>query len=579
MNLKLQISKVLHFSDTFFRFPVTTIFTAILTLFCYILLFTSNISSIHIYSIHFLVFSVIISLFFELWKEEQTKNAQNLLWIITEILVLVDTIYLSNKTIPEPYEMTGRLAVFISFLVGIVILPFLKEKNDIQMWNFCQELSRSASVAVISAMVCIGAIALLLFGIETLFSVEIDGKSYLFVIIPFGTFIPVSFFLNGIPLNEGKHNDNMPAINPRVIRYLFFPLLFCYFIVLYLYLFKILWTWELPRGMVSIMVSIMMLGFIFVEILIYPIFQQDNYTKEKKIINLIPWLTIPLLLLMSVGIIRRISDYGITPRRLYLLLVNIWFYVVCIYVIIKKSRRIIFIPVSFCILFLLSSAQPFNFSSLTKCVLEQQIESVIKSYPPESLPMSYEDFKKWSSSLPLNDVKTLRNRIVYLEEHYGGESATKKWISFKTDYWSFMERKKIDDDEMWWIEHEHREKEYQRGYWDVIKIPQGYTKMERFDTEGDYLAYYYVRNHNGRMDTIYTTNNSSKIFYPNEKNQFVLSFLNHEFVIDTADFDKKELVLKSTNSEVIFVPMNITVRDYTNQSADKINAWGYLFSK
>lgn len=79
-----------------------------------------------------------------------------------------------------------------------------------------------------------------------------------------------------------------------------------------------------------------------------------------------PVLILPLLLLMTIGIIRRFNDYGITINRLYLATLNGWFYIVCIGLFVIKARRINWIPVSFAGIFLLTSALPVNYAGITR---------------------------------------------------------------------------------------------------------------------------------------------------------------------------------------------------------------------
>ena len=53
---------------------------------------------------------------------------------------------------------------------------------------------------------------------------------------------------------------------------------------------------------------------------------------------------------MTIGIIRRFNDYGVTINRLYLITLNVWCYFVCITLILIKAKRINWIPVSFSII-------------------------------------------------------------------------------------------------------------------------------------------------------------------------------------------------------------------------------------
>ena len=94
--------------------------------------------------------------------------------------------------------------------------------------------------------------------------------------------------------------------------------------VLYVYVIRIAFLTELPRGGVCWMVNAFMLGLIAIVILLYP--QQhasaghpeELRSFELRAMRWMPFLALPLLVLMSIAIGRRIMDYGITVNRLYM---------------------------------------------------------------------------------------------------------------------------------------------------------------------------------------------------------------------------------------------------------------------
>ena len=103
--------------------------------------------------------------------------------------------------------------------------------------------------------------------------------------------------------------------------YILLPLLILYGTILYAYLIKIIIQWQLPDGWVSALVSILTIGGTITLFILYPLCIQEN--RPLKFFR--QWfgiLLLPLLILMTVGIIRRFQDYGITTNRLYILLLK-----------------------------------------------------------------------------------------------------------------------------------------------------------------------------------------------------------------------------------------------------------------
>ncbi|WP_461252226.1 DUF4153 domain-containing protein, partial [Treponema sp. R8-4-B8] len=119
--------------------------------------------------------------------------------------------------------------------------------------------------------------------------------------------------------------------------------------MLYVYLFKIIAAWELPKGLVSWLVSsLACVGFLTTWIL-YPARMEG---KNKTVVYMsrgFGLIMLPLLALMTVGIFRRVDDYGITVLRGYLIVINIWLYGVCVYQFITKARRVKWIIISYAV--------------------------------------------------------------------------------------------------------------------------------------------------------------------------------------------------------------------------------------
>ena len=97
----------------------------------------------------------------------------------------------------------------------------------------------------------------------------------------------------------------------------------------------------------------------------------------------LPMAILPLLVLMSVGVVRRFADYGITPPRLYLLTLLLWFYAVCIVMLVVPRKRFRWIALSFVALLILSSGHPLNYYRLCRPVLTAKIDKMIAEHDEE----------------------------------------------------------------------------------------------------------------------------------------------------------------------------------------------------
>ena len=88
-----------------------------------------------------------------------------------------------------------------------------------------------------------------------------------------------------------------------------------YAVILYGYIFRILAKWELPNGGVAYMV----LAFLGVALVCYLLRLLVKSRHYDWFYQLFPAIAVPPLVLLWIGIFRRIGEYGITEDRFYLL--------------------------------------------------------------------------------------------------------------------------------------------------------------------------------------------------------------------------------------------------------------------
>src|SRR5690606_12424085 len=123
---------------------------------------------------------------------------------------------------------------------------------------------------------------------------------------------------------------------------------------------------KLPEGMVSILILGYAVFGILSYLLTYPIRNQKGNEWLKVFSKLFFILMIPLLVLLFIAVWVRIADYAITEPRYFLILLSIWLSGITIYFLVKKSPTIQTVPISLCILALISTFGPQSASSIAK---------------------------------------------------------------------------------------------------------------------------------------------------------------------------------------------------------------------
>ena len=352
--------------------------------------------------------------------------------------MIIDAIYIYFS--PEGNEKTiiiSQASIIVILILGFCFVPFLKEKDDVTSWHHVRRSIFSAIISFIISAIVGGGIILLLSSLNPLFDIFVESSVFLIIAVIFCITIPSLIFLSRIPVGENKfvRATEISSFLLGTIRYLFIPLVLSYIIVMYLYVLKVILKMELPNGAVSWLVTTMIISYLAVIYLQYPHLKGNSNTIEKKMTHYLPIVMLPPIILMTIGIIRRFSDYGITDNRLYILTLNIWFYIVCIGLFLQKSHRIHWISLSFGLIFFVTSALPVNYRNISKWVIKKEISSFLLQNSPKELPMNQEELKSWLESLDKKDSKKIYEKLRYINMDYS-KIESKDWLTKDVNLWS-----------------------------------------------------------------------------------------------------------------------------------------------
>ncbi len=304
-----------------------------------------------------------VSLFAERIKNILLRNAINILSIILLVVYCL--------TLPDKFESVHFfkvIAIGISFILSIFAIPFLRRENDAPFWEFSKTIVIQSLIAGLFSQVLFAGLSLAILSLKELFKVPIENKIYEnLAVICYIYFGPVFLLANLTPKTEmHKPILNFNTFFKILGLYIFLPILALYTLILYVYLFQIIVKWELPNGWVSMLVSVLGLGGFLTMHIVYPLRSETENKLVNTLSKYFSVILLPLLVLMSVGISRRFSDYGITINRLYVIILNVWLYGICIYLFITQSRHIKWIVISFITILFLSSVGPWSVFNITK---------------------------------------------------------------------------------------------------------------------------------------------------------------------------------------------------------------------
>lgn len=440
---------------------------------------------------YFLSVGALLSFTLHLWGEDNLRTLRKTaVWVVAFALLVADCIFIYRSIGASAHASTelvvSHIAMLFALSISLFFLPFLREKNDIASWNFALNMIVSAVVIFFICLLLFGGISLLLYSLHQIFELHIAGECYAHLFNLCCLLLCSMLFLHRVPQGEKKH-DRTPLTSGffnSILLYLFLPLTGGYLTVLYVYAARILLRWELPSGWVSWLVIVLMTISIGIQIGLYPIRIKEKRRLEEQVSRWLPLLTLPLLLLMTIGIFRRFNDYGVTVHRLYLATLNAWFYFVCIGLIIGKARRIHWIPFSFAALFLLTSSLPVNYISITRSHLIRKTEKEIHASCPYPLPLSETNYFAWLKTLPREKAVEINSRCRYVDNWFGNDklkSLIAKDVSFYNEFYysRYNDTIEIYEEQLSdtvAVASRVESSLYHRIYTDTpITLPEGYT--------------------------------------------------------------------------------------------------------
>ena len=357
------------------RFPFTLFFVVGFTFF---LLIQINQSGNNQQERNWTFFSlgILLSLSVTLLSE-RLKNLYQIGLNLLSIILLLFYCYLLPENF-HPVHIYQAISIGIVLFLTAFFVSFFKKGNDIPFWEFSKESIIQLIITVLFAQILMAGLSLAVLSLKELFKINIDDKVYGDLAVISYVLFGGIYFLANIPDKTEKYKQiyNFNKFLKVLGLYILLPILAIYCLILYVYLVQILANWQLPNGYVSMLVSVLGLGGFITMLILYPLRLEKN--KIAVLLSkYFPVLLLPLLVLMSVGIFRRLGDYGMTINRLYILILNVWLYGISIYLFISKANHLKWIIVSFAAVLLVTSVGPWSVYHITKRTMIKEIAQLL----------------------------------------------------------------------------------------------------------------------------------------------------------------------------------------------------------
>lgn len=323
-----------------------------------------------------------------LWCEFLGRS-KNIAVIVASAVIAVDSVILYYETwASNEAGITGRIALGTALVVACVFVPAGRRES----WHFAWSQFCNVATAVMFGMVCMVATMIIFSTIEMLFSIHCSNA--ISCCITLGGFALPAMMILGRTITPSRNAEDaeefrLSTFASGTFLYFLLPITIIYLAVFYVYGLDILFRWSLPNGYVTapgsgLCAAVLVLLFFLEGV------RRSNPSNNAAVLALkwLPWLTLPVVLLMSIAIGYRVAQYGFTAPRLYVLTFNVWCWAVFILLGVKENRNYGYVARSFSLVFVATSILPWaNYVNLGK-YLERPATETDK---PEAMSRRYSD--------------------------------------------------------------------------------------------------------------------------------------------------------------------------------------------
>ena len=231
----------------------------------------------------------------------------------------------------EGFDNSAEFIVICAAIIPLCYLWVERERTDLPFIRQVGASALSLLIALVYVSVLAGITTLILLSIEALFGNDVSALTEWileFCVI----FLLAPIFVS---IDESRQIDGHSRILEAILNWVVSPALVIYTLLLYVYIIKIVATWTLPEGGVALMV----LAFSSI-LFICRCYRRIQQRRPFEWFYKYSWLiSIPLLVLFWVGVSRRLSDYGCTSPRYFLVVSGLIMTVLSLWHAHKDSSR------------------------------------------------------------------------------------------------------------------------------------------------------------------------------------------------------------------------------------------------
>ncbi|MBN2788607.1 MAG: DUF4153 domain-containing protein [Candidatus Delongbacteria bacterium] len=358
--------------------------------------------------------SLAIKLFSE--KKEYSLNLRS----VINILMVAFMIYL-YFTLPLKFRERDFIVMTIFYLstfMGLMFAYIRKEDSEPDFGRYNVDMIIRIVVSMIFAQILFFGIVSAIFAIEQLFDFGIHENLYGDIFAVVSTLFAPMYFLAGVPDRKEKSLESyeFPKAMKVLTIYILLPMVIGYIGILYVYMFKVIFTQDWPKGIVSYLI----ISFSFVGInsliLSSPLKKSEKYKGLETYTKYFFRALIPLIIMLFFAISKRVGQYGITEKRYFVILLALWLLGVSVYFVINKKAKLKYLPITLSIISLLSLFGPWSCFNISITSQKGRLEKLLTN---TKILVDGKIIKNETGDISFDDRKGISSIVSYFYDTHG----------------------------------------------------------------------------------------------------------------------------------------------------------------
>ena len=350
------------------------------------------------------------------------------LWLLQVVLALIPIAFFWRSEVWT--DAGGELRfihLFVALTLGLLATTYVGRPETLGFWHFNRILLLRFLFGAVYTTLILAGLAAVLFGLDTVFGVELASSSFWAVFVVPGIIFQTWFVLAGVPrdFDALDRMDHFPAGVRAFALWVLIPLICLYFVILTAYFVRVLVLSDWPSGRIGLMVSALAAVGVSSLVLIHPARRQPGASAWIERYARWFWIAVlPAAGMLFAAVWQRLAQYGVTEPRYMLTALNMWLGAAAIYAIVRRPRGLVWIPYSLSLLAMLTLIVPWS-SAYDSARRSQsaRLEAVLSRHGA----LREGRVVRATGAVPAEDREQIEDIFFYLIDRHGARAAD-RWF-------------------------------------------------------------------------------------------------------------------------------------------------------